>query len=165
MRVSYYNERRTVEAMVFPFAFIAVVKDGVPDEYTKTRDELVQLFEDAAREVMPSALTQKQTARLYNRIKEVILTCITSPARHYEYPAAKAALVLYYFLRNMIDQGLYHISEGSKLEQALEMFLPAVQPWVEEVRFDKSAFKESRRMLTRMHDAGYFMDVEWKAEF
>lgn len=159
--MAYYNERRTVEELVLPLAFVAVVKDGIPDEFAGKRDEMSGLFDKAAEEVLPKAMTAKERTRLFYRLKDVILNCVTTPARHYSDPAAKLALSLYYFLRNMVDQGAYVISDESKFSKALDMFLPTVDPWLDQPRFVRSAYKEGRRILTRMQQAGYFSDVEW----
>lgn len=160
-----FNARRTVEAMVIPLAFVAVVKTGFDDEFKEERDAMAKLFDQAAQEVLPSALLPKDAGSLFRRTKDVILNGITSPLKNESYPSAKAALILYYFLTNMIDQGLYVIADGSTFRKALDLFLPTVQPWVEETRFDKSAFKEARKMLDRMHGLGYYTDVQWKATF
>lgn len=172
--MAYYNLKRTIESMVLPFAFIAVVEAGIPDEFADQRKEMVELFTKAAEEAYPPSLRDansrhpdilKRRGELLKGVKFVVINCITNPAQHFEHAAAKAALILYYFLQNMIEQGAYQIQEGSSFDIGLQKFLPTVEPWLDERRFDKSAFKESRRMLERMHKNQYFTDVTWGIEF
>ena len=162
--MSYFNERRVVESIILPLSFIPIVSGGVAEEYAEHRDATVLLLKGAMDEVLPT-MDHKTYQRVFKRAREAVFEGFLKQSEQTKQLVVKAGLALYYFLDNMLEQGAYAIQEGSQFEKALNEILPAMQDWLLEVKLDQSAFKEGKRMLTRLQSLGYYQDVQWVTVF
>ena len=162
--MAYFNERRAVEAVILPLSFVPVVSGGMKAEDHKERDEVVLLLKGAMDECLPT-MDHKTYQRVFKRAREAVYEGFLKRAENAETLAVKAGLDLYYFIDNMMRQGAYDIAEGSKFGQAMDEILPALEDVLHLHKLDQSAYKEGRRMLTRLHELGYYTDVKWITEF
>lgn len=160
----YFNERRVVEAVILPLSFIPVIAGGVGNHETVERDKVIALLKAGMDECLPT-MDHKTYQRVFKRAREAVYEGFLKRAENAETLAVKAGLALYYFIDNMMRQGAYDIAEGSKFEQAMDEILPALEDVLHLHKLDQSAYKEGRRMLTRLHELGYYTDVKWITEF
>lgn len=162
--MAYFNERRVVEAVILPLSFVPVISGGIHDDCAEDRDATVKLLKEAMDECLPE-MDHKTYQRVFRRAREAVYEGFLKRSENAETLAVKAGLALYYFLDNMLQQNAYEIAEGSKFDQALAMILPAMQEWIVVVKLDQSAFKEGKRMLSRLQELGYYKDVQWITDF
>lgn len=162
--MAYFNERRAVEAVILPLSFVPVVSGGMKDEDHKERDEVVLLLKGAMDECLPN-MDHKTYQRVFKRAREAVFEGFLKKSENENQLAVKAGLALYYFLDNMMQQQAYAIEPNTKFDQALSRIIPMLEEWLKEVKLDQSAFKEGKRMLTRLHELGYYKDVQWVTDF
>lgn len=162
--MAYVNERRVVEAVILPLSFIPVVSGGVGDHDSKERERVVILLKRAMDECIPT-MDHKTYQRVFRRAREAVYEGFLKRAENAETLAVKAGLALYYFIDNMMQQNAYAIADDSKFKEALDSILPALEAVLHLQKLDQSAFKEGKRMLTRLQALGYYTDVRWITDF
>ena len=85
-----------------------------------------------------------------NRRAIRILNTIVRPFEEAEASVAKFGLVLFYVLRELVDEGRFTIDDGSALDKFVEMLLSDDGSLVELANIEKvdnSAMKQSRKMM------------------
>lgn len=160
--MSGYNARRTVESLIFPYTFMLVVREGVPDSYGKERALVLADLQEAVRVTMPAVITTDERAQLERRTHWLIKHIIADPFRKNEMPVAKLGLTAFYMLQNLVDQDKFIVVEGGALSNALDAILPNLTDWTDKVRLDRSALKAARRTHEALQKEGYFQDVPWR---
>lgn len=164
MARSYYNTRRVVESIVPVYIITSVVEHGVnpkTEQEKEDRDYILKLLANSIDDLLPEKITEKEKVELTRRITYVSGYLIIKPYVEAERLAAKLGLVIFYFLKNMVNQGAYNIVEGSNFEEALNMFLEGMSEWANKKAFDKSSIKEARKLHKNLQSHGYYKDVAW----
>ncbi|WP_018261344.1 hypothetical protein [Methylobacterium sp. WSM2598] len=68
----------------------------------------------------------------------------------------KLAMVLYYFVADLIDAGHLDLAEGSPVHEALDLFVLLCREGWGESRLDASAQKQARHLLAALQKAGWY---------
>lgn len=158
--MTYQNDRRSVEALTIPLGFSMVLVRGVSQEFADTKQQIHDLLSVNLREIVGN-LEHKRRVKIIDRSRKAMHAGFLDEAMEQKTHAAKIGLALYYFTNNLIEQKLFYYAEGGTFDQALKLILPALEEWAAIDKFDKSSFKEAKRMLKRYQQAGYFKEATW----
>lgn len=158
----YFNARRAVEAMVFQFALIIVIREGVTEEYADDANRAIELLDRSIADAIP---TDRRDDLVERRAARAAMRNIVHQIRGDDVPVAKLGLAIYYMMRNLIDQDLYVVVDDGNLDRAMNIILPALSEWTSEDRLDRSAFKGARRAFKSLQKDGYFTGVKWELCF
>lgn len=162
MPPAYANARRLTEYLIGLESMRLVIYYGVHDHSEGDTPEIKALLDNAINEAIPVG-TEKDRYKQRRRGAMLVRNVMVKPFMDAEEKVSKFGLAVYYMLRNLMEQGLFVIEEGSSAERAMEAVLNGLAEYttLEYARMDKSAFKAGRRMLERLQAEGYFREARW----
>lgn len=162
--MTYTNDRRLVETVNMTLSFSMILVQGVSPEFKETKEQILSLLTESLNNLVQH-LDHKKRTKIMQRCRYSMENGFVTEALKQNSHAAKIGLALYYFIKNMQEQNLFYYAEGSAFDKALSMILPCLEDWANQDRFDKSSFKEARKMLSRYQAVGYYTDVKWVLEY
>lgn len=162
MAPRYANARRLTEYLIGLESMRLVIYYGVHDHSEGDTPEIKALLDQAINEALPVG-TDKERFKQRRRGALLVKEVMVKPFMDAEERVSKFGLAVYYMLRNLMEQGLFEIEEGSKAEKAMEAVLNGLAEYttLEFAKMDKSAFKAGRKMLERLQAEGYYRDAKW----
>lgn len=162
MTPTYANARRLTEYLIGLESMRLVIYYGVHDHSEGDTPEIKALLDKAINEAIPVG-TEKDRYKQRRRGAMLVRNVMVKPFMEAEEKVSKFGLAVYYMLRNLMEQGLFVIEEGSSAERAMEAVLNGLAEYttLEYARMDKSAFKAGRKMLERLQAEGYYREAGW----
>lgn len=158
----YANQRRLTEYLIGLESMRLVIYYGVHDQSTGDTPATKALLDSAINEAIPVGMPADRFKARVRAVK-VVRNVMAKPFMDNEEYVSKFGLAVYYMLRNLMEQGLFVIKEGSNADKAMSAVLAALSDWttLEWSKLDKSAFKAGRRMLERLQAEGYYREARW----
>lgn len=121
-------------------------------ELERSRARLADLLTEACLEPLVG-LMPKDEIKIARRIERTV----DAIARPYDgQPAIKLALVLFYFLSDLVEREVLELWEGSAFGEAWKLLEPMFAHGFEEERLDKSAQKQARKLLESLKREGLY---------
>ena len=72
----------------------------------------------------------------------------------------KFGLVVFYWLRALVDAGHLIMEDDSPFQQAMEILLPCLEPYANVQGIDSSAQKQAPKFHRKLQELGYYRDVQ-----
>lgn len=130
----------------------AVAPDEAQAEMERNVARLKELLVTACLEPitdLPEA-TGIKVARRVERVADKI----TAP--YANQPAIKFAMVLFYFLQDLLDRDVLVLWEGSAFGAAMQLLVPMFEHGFSIEKQDASAQRQARRLLEQLQREGYY---------
>jgi hypothetical protein len=153
----YVSDRQRVEALLIPQMMWGIVKAGVDDFEAENSKHCMSHLVHAMAEPV-EGLDANEKRKIIMRTGRVHLE-VTEPYRNNGTRVDKVALMVFFLLKSITDCEYMVIGEGSHMEEALGVFLPAIEPSACEAPLYASARAHAAKMLDHLHRLGYFVDV------
>ena len=157
MTTPYLSDRQRVEALLFPQMLWAVVEAGVNDKEGAEFKECQRLLFEAMAEPV-KGLSERDTGKIVRRTGRVHLD-VTEPYRQEGARCDKVGLIVYFLIKAATECDYLVIPEGSAIQRALDLYLPAVQHSADEAALFASSKKHARKVLKHLQRLGYFDGV------
>jgi hypothetical protein len=157
--MTYLTDRHRVEFALLPALMFGIMTEGVNDPDLPEAADTFERLRRAANAPMAGLhpLDEAKIARRVERIRKAIV----APYNEERVSTAKAGLMVVYLLKLITESDYLVIEEGSDLDAALRVFIPAVEHAYMVDALDRSAQKQARRMLRELQVRhGLFRDVE-----
>ncbi len=151
------NDRQRVEALLLPQMLLAVLLAGVNDPNAPEAVEAANLLNAAQGEPL-RGLVPERAEKLVRRVCRLHLE-ITAPYRTDGARMDKLGAAVLYMLQRILDADYLVLYEGSNMQRALDLMVPALAHVFDVERLDASAQKAGRRMLEHAQRLGYFEGV------
>jgi hypothetical protein len=153
----YLSDRQRVEALLIPQMMWGIVKAGVDDfkaaNFNRCLSHLVQAMDEPVK-----GLDFNEKRKIFVRTGRAHLE-ITEPYRNNGTRVEKVALMVFFLLKSITDCEYMMIGKGSHMEEALDVFLPVIEPSAGEAPLCASARKHAAKMLDHLQRLGYFAGV------
>jgi hypothetical protein len=138
-----------------------VIKDGT-DMETDESKALTALFLEAEKDVTSSLVEKKKQAILRRSWR--IHDDIVKPFKDEKASVAKFALIIFYVLDKLREQGFFHLVEGSPLDVAIEAILHpdgTVVEYANIKKIDDSARKAAAKVLAQLQANDLYAGASW----
>jgi hypothetical protein len=153
----YLSDRQRVEALLIPQMMWGIVKAGVDDFEAESFKRCLSHLVHAMAEPV-EGLDANEKRKIIMRTGRAHLE-ITEPYRNNGTRVEKVALMVFFLLKSITDCEYMLIGEGSHMEDALDVFLPVIEPSAGEAPLYASACKHAAKMLDHLQRLGYFAGV------
>ena len=152
------NAFRTVERLVLIRLAYSVVFHGVDDRDAPDMRALLAKLDTAGDDEIRHLSRPEQEAKRRHaaRATEQIL----APFIEQGMSCAKFGLSVFYAINILAEEGLYDIGQNPMFEEAMSAIISedgTVTEFANIERLDKSAQKNTRRILTALNSLGYFV--------
>lgn len=114
----------------------------------------------AAREPFEGIYPEKKRRNLQNRVKRLAATATKDLDQAL---GLKVAMVLYYWIEDLLQREYFECPAESAMGQALGMMFEMFKHGFEKGRLDSSAQKRARKLHGFLQEAGYFPGVDLDA--
>jgi hypothetical protein len=153
--MAYISDRQRVELALPARLLWSVIQCGY--ENGITAHDILSQIQTACMEPL-DGLLPKEKLRLARRIDRVFSEVIDPLVSKGEntVTAGKAGLVIYYFIVDLVDQGILELYSDTPMANAIEMMLPELTPLIEIKGVDRSAQKQATKLITRLREMGYY---------
>jgi hypothetical protein len=129
-----------------------VIKSGIKDLQDPDAVKLMGLLKTACFQPFED-LTTKHKHKVIRRTERIYGEAIL-PFQGER--SDKVGLILFYFLKDLIDRELLILYEGTPFADAMEMTLPMLHHAFDIPELDKSAQKQARRLKETFQKHGYY---------
>lgn len=146
------TDTRRVEFALLPRLAFQIVNCGVSDVNHPDAKRCLELLIQACSEPVDE-LPEKARLKIIRRIERLFRE---TSARYQDQPAGKVALVLWYALSELLDQGVLELYEGSSMANAMATLQPMIADWFDIAKVDASAQKQARKLLRDLKAQGYY---------
>jgi hypothetical protein len=150
--VAYLSEAQRIELLIIPRMLFQVIVGGasVPNhpEAVAVKNHLKEAILDPLRGLTPEA-----AAKITRRMERYHEALCKDLGHHGN---AKMALILWHLVRDLLDRSVLVLEEGSALAEALMLMLPMFEYKMDVEQIDKSARKQSEKLLKRFNNDGFF---------
>lgn len=155
--MAYISDRSMVESVLPCHLMLSVVMNGAePDDPEAVK--CIALLRSAAYEAVESLPTEKGREKILRRSERAY----QDVARQWSgegHSVGKFGLIVYYWLRGMMEAGYVILSEDGPFQEAMELLLPGLQSHSEIEAVDVSAQKQSRKFHAKLQSLGYYRDA------
>lgn len=161
--MTYRSDRQVAEDLLPVLLFHSVVYYGINDPESDEAKTLFRLFEEAQAEAL-AGLSPKKAASLLRRAYRMHEDLI-NPYKAAETAVAKFALVVYYVLDKIRENGLLNLVEGSPFDEAVTALLSpegTITQFANINKIDISAQKQARKMLASLQANGFYRGAIWE---
>jgi len=152
----FRTDRQVVEATLPSSLFWSVMVHGVADPDAGDNPKVICLLDQATEEAVAN-LTPEHRSKILRRASRLYQVALEDFQKQ-GIEAGKFGLIVFYLFDALRNAGLFELVDGSPLDQALEVLLPAVAEWTAVPAVDASAQKQARRLLKLLQDEGYFRE-------
>jgi hypothetical protein len=157
----YLSDRQRVESLLIPQMMWGIVKAGVDnfeaESFKRCLSHLVRAMAEPVE-----GLDASEKRKIILRTGRAHLQ-VTEPYRNNGTRVEKVALMVFFLLKSITDCEYLVIGEGSHIEEALDVFLPVIEPSAGEAPLYASACKHAAKMLDHLQRLGYFAGVPFSA--
>lgn len=154
------NDRRMTERIMHAKFLLIVVSGGVDyDKYPVAKTVEGLLIRDMDDTV--SGLEPRRAEKLMMRSSSAVKLVSSGYVLGERASPAKLGLMIFYLLRNLVDQGYVGFEDSSPMALALETILPALEDHTDEPGLDKSAQKQARHLFHALQREGYYQGAKW----
>lgn len=151
--MAYVSDRQIVEGIIPCNLMISVVLNGAdPDQEAI---DCIDLLRQAANEHVAHIHIQKERDKIHRRAERAYQDA-ARPWSGEGHSVGKFGLIVYYWLRAMLDTGNIDLGETGPFQEAMELLLPGLAPHAEIEALDASAQKQSRKFHERLQSLGYY---------
>lgn len=157
----YISDRQRVEAALPANFMWSVVLNGA-DESTESQ-HCITLLQLAAYDSVEDIATLKGREKILRRAQRAYEQA-AAPWAGEGQSVGKFGLMVYYWLRAMIEEGFITIPDGSPFEEAMEIVLPALEPHAAIEAVDRSAKKQAVKFHARLQELGFYKGVDLNGE-
>lgn len=153
----YVSDRRMVEEILPCNLMISVVLNGAdPDEQEAL--DCIELLRQSAAGSVSHLHDVKSRQKIFDRAERAYWTA-ARPWSGEGQSVGKFGLIVYYWLRAMLDSGNMSFPEDGPFQSAMDLLLPGLAPHAEIAALDASAQKQSRKFHERLQSMGYYRDA------
>lgn len=146
-----------VERIIPPGIMYSAVYAGVADRAEKDHTEVLKLLEQAMSVELDGLPFQKRASA--SRHARKAADAVLRPFVDRREKAARFALIAFYVMRQLIDEGLYELRDGPFSEAMDAVLNPdgSVTELANIDGVDRSAQKQARQVLAKLRSMGYFV--------
>ncbi|MDQ0510916.1 hypothetical protein [Ancylobacter amanitiformis] len=149
----YLTDRQRAELCLPAHVMMGVLFAGVVEqdaEFTRA----VELLKTAAREPITD-LDDRKARKLLERVRRLHHQVVQPYAGEGE-DVAKFGLIAFFWIKMLVESGYFIFAEGSAIDEALRLYIGAIEHKAEEPRVVASAEKQARKMIRRLQAQGYY---------
>ncbi|MDR6954191.1 hypothetical protein J2X65_003559 [Ancylobacter sp. 3268] len=153
----YLSDRQRVEISLPPQVMLGVVIAGVDREDADYRRAL-DLLKVAAREPIDD-LPEDRAHKILERVRRVHKE-VLGPYSGEGQDVAKFGLVAFYWIKAMVETGYFVFAEGSAIDEAMTLFIGAIEHRAQVPAIDASAQKQARKLIRSLQALGYYRGLD-----
>ena len=154
----YVSDRQMVEEVLPAQLMLSVVLNGASDPQEPDTQRCILLLRAAEYDPVLH-LDEKKREKILRRAERTYHESARAWSGEGQ-SVGKFGLIVYYWLRAMMDAGFISFPEEGPFQQAMDLLLPALEPHAEIEAVDRSAQKQSRKFHAVLQGLGYYQGVE-----
>lgn len=155
--MSYLSDRQRTEIALPAHVMMGVLFAGVEDQDAEF-EQCVRLLKTAACEPVDD-LDDRKARKIQERVRrlhhDVVRPYSTEGA-----DVGKFGLVVFFWIKAMVETGYLAFADGSAIDEALKLYIGAIEHKAEQPRVVASAQKQARKMIGRLQAQGYYAGLE-----
>ena len=155
--MTYLSDRQRVEISLPPQVMMGVLFAGV-ERHDADFERAVALLKTAAREPLED-LPERHSRKILERTRRVH-NDILGPYHGEGQDVAKFGLITFYWIQAMVESGYFVFAEGSAIDEAMALFIRAIEHRAQVPAIDASAQKQARKLIRSLHALGYYRALE-----
>lgn len=149
----FLTDRQRVEILLPVQMMLGVVLAGANEENDAFKEcvgHLLKACEEPVSDLLPS-----QQRKILNRVERLHRE-VSAPYTKDGAEVSKLGLIVFYWLQGLVDSGFFVFAAGSEVDQAVALFIPAIEHAAQVEAVDRSAQKQAGRMLEHLQSSGYY---------
>lgn len=152
----YLSDKQRVELALPPCIMMGVVIAGV-DESDPDFARACDLLKTAAREPVDD-LPPRHAKKILERVRRAHKAAIEPYSGDGE-EVAKFGLIVFYWIKAMVESGYFVFAEGSAIDQALALYIEAIEHKAAVPKIDASAQKQARKFIAGLQQQGLYQGL------
>lgn len=156
----YVSDRQMTESVLPAHLMLSVVLNGADDiENDADAQRCIALLRDAANEPVAHLVGSKAKEKIWRR-SERAYRDVSKAWTGEGVAVGKFGLVVFYWLRALVDAGHLIMEDDSPFQQAMEILLPCLEPYANVEGIDRSAQKQAPKFHSKLQELGYYGGVQ-----
>lgn len=149
------TDRQAVELLLPTEAVRLVLRDGVAEKDDDFR-RCMALLSAAQQEVLAArGGTLKDGAKIGRRAVRALGGAMAPHIRD-GVEVGKVGLIVFFWIQALVESGYLVFAQGSAIDQALQLFMGAIEHHADEPRRRASAEKQARKVLASLQAMGLY---------
>ncbi|MDQ0505957.1 hypothetical protein [Xanthobacter agilis] len=139
-----------------------VIQDGVPEDQRSDPDYIRFMQCAGIAEAEIAALHGKRPKE-WRKIALSTMRAVGDAVKPYikaDAEVGKIGLIVFFVLQRLIETGYFEYSDGSAIDEAMGLYMGAIDHHAEVELKRKSAEKQAWNMMRELQRIGYFRDAE-----
>ena len=155
--MTYLSDRQRTELALPAHVMMGVLFAGV-EEQDADFERCVTLLKTAAREPVDD-LDDRKARKIQERVRRLHHD-VVRPYSGDGAEVAKFGLIVFFWIKAMVETGYLAFADGSAIDQALRLYVGAIEHKADEAKIVASAQKQARKMIGRLQAQGYYAGLE-----
>lgn len=155
--MTYLSDRQRTELALPAHVMMGVLFAGV-DKPDTDFENCVSLLKTAACEPVGD-LDDRKARKIQERVRRLHHD-VVRPYSADGADVAKFGLIVFFWIKAMVETGYLAFADGSAIDQALRLYVGAIEHKAEEPKIVASAQKQARKMIGRLQAQGYYAGLE-----
>lgn len=155
--MAYVSDRQRVEEVLPVHCMMGVVMHGAEENDPVTK-QCLEFLRIAANDAVED-LDKKDREKIWRRSQRAYEDAIKTYSAEGQ-SVAKFGLIVFYWLRAMLDGGWIQLPEDGAFQKAMDLLLPGLDPHANISELDRSAQKQAPKFHARLQALGYYRMVE-----
>lgn len=151
--MSYLSDRQRVELALPAHVMMGVIIAGVEEEDDDYR-RCLALLRTAAREPVAS-LSDRNARKIQQRVRRLHHDVVRPYAGDGQ-DVGKFGLIVFFWIKAMVETSYFVFAAGSAIDEALKLYIGAIEHKASEPRVVASAQKQARKMIARLQALGFY---------
>jgi len=156
------TDRRARELLWPLYAMACVIQDGVPKDQREEPDYVLFMDRLKVAEAEIRALHGK-SPKEWDKVVFSTMRSVGDAVKTYvkaDAEVGKVGLIVFYVLQVLVETGYLVYSEGSAVDDALRLYMGAIDHHAEVEKKRRSAEKQAAHMLRTLQRLGYYRDLK-----
>jgi hypothetical protein len=153
----YLSDRQRVELALPAHVMMGVVIAGVEDQDDDYR-RCVTLLRTAAREPVAD-LDARKERKIQQRVRRLHHDVVRPYSGEGE-DVGKFGLIVFFWIAAMVETSYFVFAAGSAIDEALKLYIGAIEHKAREPRVVASAQKQARKMIARLQALGFYQGLQ-----
>lgn len=155
------SDRQRVEVLLPAQMVLAIIIAGAGDRDADF-DACKALLLTACKEPVAD-LTPAHQRKVLNRATRLHRE-VSAPYTKDGAEVSKLGLIVFYWLKAVVDSGYLVFAAGSAIDRAIDLFVPAIEHAAQVEAVDRSAQKQAVHMLRHLQRLGYYQGIGINAD-
>lgn len=151
--MTYLNDRQRVELSLPAQVMMGILIAGV-DHHDADFRRALDLLRTASREPVDD-LNDREARKVLERVRRAHAVVVAPYARE-GHDVAKFGLIVFYWIKTMVETGYFVFAEGSAIDEAMTLFIGAIEHRASVPEVNASAQKQARKLIRVLQSLGYY---------